>query len=111
MLPDSAFWHKFFEFCERKKVVDIILVNKDGARASLKTGSPEELASTDVMGILERLTAIKNDGRRIFFIGHHEGYLGPYFVRSVIRKLGFDALTKNWQHRGGPAHVLQRGAA
>mgnify|MGYP005846308059 FL=1 len=115
VLPDSAFWHKFFEFCERKKVVDIILVNKNGERVSLKKGTPEKLASTDVMGILGRLAAIKNRGRRVFFIGHHEGYLGPYFVRSVIRKLGFDALAKNCNTVVGPRMfsnvVLRNGAA
>jgi hypothetical protein len=114
VLPDSAFWHKFFEFCERKKVVDIILVNKDGERTSLKKGTPERLATTDVMGILERLTAIKNGGRRIFFIGHHEGYLGPYFVRSVIRRSASIRSLKTatpWWGRQFSNVVLRNGAA
>ncbi|HSV97762.1 MAG TPA: hypothetical protein VLM75_12640 [Spirochaetota bacterium] len=115
VLPDSAFWHKFFEFLERRKVIDVILVNKNEKRTSFKSGTSEEIASTDVMGILKRLTAIKNAGRRIFFIGHHEGYLGPYFVRSVIRKLGFDTLTKNCNTVVGPRMfsnlVLRNGAA
>ncbi len=115
VLPDSAFWHKVFEFLERRKVVDIILVNKNNHRISLKTGASDELASADVMKILKSLTAIRNCGRRIFFVGHHEGYLGPYFVRSVIRKLGFDALTKNCNTVVGPRMlsnvVLRNGAA
>jgi hypothetical protein len=54
-------------------------------------------------------------GRRIFFIDHHEGYLGPYFVRSVLRKLGFDNLTKNCNTIVGPRMfsnvVIRNGAA
>ncbi len=115
VLPDSAFWHKFFEFCEKKKVIDIILVNRNKKQTSFKNGTKEEIASTDVFNILNRLTEIKNIGRRIFFIGHHEGYLGPYFVRSVIRKLGFDSLTKNCNTVVGPRMlsnlVLRNGAA
>lgn len=115
VLPDSAFWHKFFELMEKKKVIDIILVDKNRNRTSLKNGSREELASTDVIKILTRLMEIRNSGRRIFFIGHHEGYLGPYFVRSVVRKLGFDALTKNCNTVVGPRMfsnvVLRNGAA
>jgi len=115
VLPDSAFWHKFFEFCEKKKVIDIILVDKSNRRTSFKHGTAEEIGSTDVIKILKRLMDIRNSGRRIFFIGHHEGYLGPYFVRSVVRKLGFDALTKNCNTVVGPRMfsnvVLRNGAA
>ena len=115
VLPDSAFWHKFFEYLERKKVIDIILTNRNKKQTSFKTSAREEIISTDVFKILNRLTAIKNSGRRIFFIGHHEGYLGPYFVRSVIRKLGFDTLTKNCNTVVGPRMfsniVLRNGAA
>ncbi len=115
VLPDSAFWHKFFEFLEKKKIIDIILVDKSKKRTSFKNGTTEELASTDVIKILKRLVEIKNKGRRIFFIGHHEGYLGPYFVRSVVRKLGFDTLTKNCNTVVGPRMlsnvVLRNGAA
>ena len=115
VLPDSAFWHKLFEFLERKIVVDIILVNMNRQQTSFKHSSSEEIANTDVIKILTRLAEIKKHGRRIFFIGHHEGYLGPYFVRSVIRKLGFDILTKNCNTVVGPRMfsnvVLRNGAA
>jgi len=115
VLPDSAFWHKFFEFLERKKVIDIILVDKNKNRTSLKKSGPEDISSTDVIKTLRRLTEIKNNGHRIFFVGHHEGYLGPYFVRSVVRKLGFDSLTKNCNTVVGPRMfsnvVLRNGAA
>ena len=61
------------------------------------------------------VSKIKNKGHRVFFIGHHEGYLGPYFIRSVIRKLGFDSLTKNCNTIVGPRMfsnvVLRNGAA
>lgn len=115
VLPDSAFWHKFFEFLERKKVIDIILVDKNKKQTSFKHASAEEKNKTDVIKILNRLMVIRNSGRRIFFIGHHEGYLGPYFVRSVVRKLGFDALTRNCNTVVGPRMfsnvVLRNGAA
>jgi len=115
VLPDSAFWHKFFEFAEKRKIIDIIMVNHDGSRISFKNGSAEEIASTDTVKTLRRLSEIKNNGRRIFFVGHHEGYLGPYFVRSVIRKLGFHNLTQNCNTVVGPRMfsnlVLRNGAA
>lgn len=115
VLPDTAFWHKFFEYLERKMVIDITLVDKDNRHYSLKHGNPSEFESTDVVKILRQVSGIKNKGHRIFFIGHHEGYLGPYFVRSVIRKLGFDNLTKNCNTIVGPRMlsnvVLRNGAA
>ncbi len=115
VLPDSAFWHKFFEFAERRKIVDIILVNADGNRISFKNSSTKEIRSTDTVHTLHTLSEIKNKGHRIFFVGHHEGYLGPYFVRSVIRKLGFHNLTQNCNTIVGPRMfsnlVLRNGAA
>ncbi|RJP81877.1 MAG: hypothetical protein C4522_03870 [Desulfobacteraceae bacterium] len=115
VLPDSAFWHKVFEYLERKMVVDIILVNRDNHRFSWKHTDPRELETTDVIQILRQVVEIKNKGHRVFFVGHHEGYLGPYFVRSVIRKLGFDNLTRNCNTIVGPRMfsnlVLRNGAA
>ncbi|MFZ2633631.1 MAG: hypothetical protein WA081_12880 [Desulfosalsimonadaceae bacterium] len=115
VLPDSAFWHKFFENAERKKVTDIFLVDSSGNRVSFKHSAPEAIAATEVVHILKRLSTIKNNGRRIFFVGHHEGYLGPYFVRSVIRKLGFHDLAKNCNTVVGPRMfsnvVIRNGAA
>jgi hypothetical protein len=115
VLPDTAFWHKFFEFAERKKVLDIILVNKCGKRVSFRKNSAQDIASTDTVLTLHKLSKIKNKGHRIFFVGHHEGYLGPYFVRSVIRKLGFHNLTQNCNTVVGPRMfsnvVLRNGAA
>lgn len=115
VLPDSAFWHRFFEYQERKQVIDIVLVSKNGDQLSFRHGHPEAIRSSEVVGILNRISAIKEAGRRIFFIGHHEGYLGPYFVRSVLRKLGFDNLAKNCNTIVGPRMfsnlVLRNGAA
>lgn len=115
VLPDSAFWHKFFEYQERKKVIDIILVAKNGDRLSFRHGDKKDIISSEVVRILQKISAIKKAGRRIFFIGHHEGYLGPYFVRSVLRKLGFDNLTKNCNTIVGPRMfsnvVIRNGAA
>lgn len=115
VLPDTAFWHRFFEYQERKQVIDIVLVARNGDQISFRHGHPESIRSSEVVGILKRLSAIKAAGRRIFFIGHHEGYLGPYFVRSVLRKLGFDNLAKNCNTIVGPRMfsnlVLRNGAA
>jgi hypothetical protein len=45
---------------------------------------------------------MKAHGHRVFIIGHHEGYLGPYFVRSALRRLGFDNLAENNNTVVGP---------
>ena len=115
VLPDSAFWHKFFEFAEKRKIIDIILVNADGKQISFKKGAAASIFASDAVRILRKLSDLKNAGRRIFFVGHHEGYLGPYFVRSVIRKLGFHNLTQNCNTVVGPRMfsnlVLRNGAA
>lgn len=115
VLPDSAFWHRVFEFLERKMVVDIILVNRDNRRYSLRHSDSRVIDATDVVKTLRGISKIKRKGHRIFFVGHHEGYLGPYFVRSVVRKLGFDNLTKNCNTIVGPRMfsnlVLRNGAA
>ncbi len=114
VLPDSSFWHKVFALLENIIARDIILVNRNNERVSFKHDTAAEIASTDVIRILERTAQIKKDGHRVFFIGHHEGYLGPYFVRCVIRKLGFDNLTKNCNTVVGPRMfsnvVLRNGA-
>ncbi len=115
VLPDSSSWHKLYEFLERRFVRDIILVDDTGARVSLKNSGSGTVQSTGVIRILKSLSAIKAVGERIFFVGHHEGYLGPYFVRSVVRKLGFDNLTGNCNTVVGPRMfsnvVLRSGAA
>jgi hypothetical protein len=115
VLPDTAFWHKFFEYQERKNVIDIILVARNGERVSFKNDDPKKIRASEVVRILQKISAIKKMGRRIFFIDHHEGYLGPYFVRSVLRKLGFDNLTKNCNTIVGPRMfsnvVIRNGAA
>ena len=115
VLPDSAFWHRFFEYQERKKVIDLFLFARSGERVSLKSSDPKKIRSSEVVRILQRISAIKKKGRRVFFVGHHEGYLGPYFVRSVIRKLGFDNLAQNCNTVVGPRMfsnvVIRNGAA
>jgi hypothetical protein len=115
VLPDTAFWHKFFEYQERKKVIDIVLVSKNGDKISFKNDDLKKIMSSEVVRILKKISAIKEMGRRIFFVGHHEGYLGPYFVRSVIRKLGFHNLTQNCNTIVGPRMfsnvVIRNGAA
>lgn len=115
VLPDSAFWHKIFVVVERVIIIDIFLVDRDGSRISYKKSSRDKIESTDVIRTLKQLVEIKKNGRRIFIVGNHDGYVGPYFVRSVIRRLGFDILTKNCNAIAGPRVfsniVLRNGAA
>ncbi len=115
ILPDSAFWHKVFELLEWILVRDMILVNSDGTRVSWKKGSIKEIQSSDTIRRLKHLEEAKMSGRRIFFVGHHEGYIGPYFVRTAIRKLGFDSLTRNCNTIAGPRMfsniILRNGAS
>jgi hypothetical protein len=115
VLKDSAFWHKFFVFLEKRMILDILLVAKNGIRLSFKKDTSKDIKSSEVIRILDGISALKEKGKRIFFIGHHEGYLGPYFVRSVLRKLGFDKLVKNCNTVVGPRMfsniVLKNGAA
>ena len=115
ILPDSAFWHKLFVMLENLVIIDILLVNRNGSRVSFKKGVRQDIESTDVIRTLKQLVEIKKSGRRIFIVGNHDGYMGPYFVRSVIRRLGFDELTKNCNAIVGPRVVsniiLRNGAA
>ena len=115
VLSDAAFWHKFFEHQERKKVIDLLLFSRNGERVSVRYDDKKSVRSSEVVRTLQKISGIKEKGRRIFFVGHHEGYLGPYFVRSVIRKLGFDNLTRNCNTIVGPRMfsnvVIRNGAA
>lgn len=115
VLPDSAFWHKFFDSRERSKLIDLLLYSRNGDRVSLRYDPKKRVRSSEVVRILQKISGIKEKGGRIFFVGHHEGYLGPYFVRSAIRKLGFDNLARNCNTIVGPRMlsnvVLRNGAA
>jgi 1-acyl-sn-glycerol-3-phosphate acyltransferase len=115
ILPDSAFWHKVFVMLENLVIIDIFLVNRDGSRIPYRKSSRHDIESSDVIQTLGKLAEIKNSGRRIFIVGNHDGYIGPYFVRSVIRRLGFNSLTKNCNTIAGPRMfsniILRNGAA
>ena len=115
VLADTALWHKIFVFLEKKNIKDIILVSKQGQRTSLNHDSKHAVGSSEVVQTLYEASVLKAAGHRIFIIGHHEGYLGPYFVRSVLRKLGFNNLTGNCNTVVGPRMfsnlVLKNGAS
>lgn len=115
VLPDSAFWHKVFVLLESIIIIDIFLMNSDGSRVSYKKSGMHDIEATDVMRILKQLADLKSKGHRIFIVGNHDGYVGPYFVRSLIRRLGFDILTKNCNTIAGPRVfsniILRNGAA
>jgi len=114
VLPDSTMWHKLFEYLERKNVKDLVLVGDNGQRVSVEYDSKHAVGSSQAVRALYQASVMKASGQRIFIIGHHEGYIGPYIVRSVLRRLGFDNLAANCNTVVGPRMfsnlVLKNGA-
>ncbi|KZY41463.1 MULTISPECIES: hypothetical protein [unclassified Oleiphilus] len=115
VLPDTALWHKFFVFLENRNIADLILVGSKGERVSTKHDSKHVVGSSEVVRILYQASVLKASGRRVFIVGNHEGYIGPYLVRSILRRLGFDNLTANCNTVVGPRMfsnmVLKNGAS
>lgn len=115
VLPDSRLWHKFFDYLERKHIKDLILVSERGERTSFKHDPQYLIDSSQVMQRLYQASILKSSGRRVFVIGHHESYVGPYCVRSVLRRLGFENLAANCNTVVGPRMfsniVLKNGAS
>ena len=115
VLSDSKMWHKFFVFLEKRNIRDLVLVGDKGERTSLNHDSKNAVASSHVVKTLYQASVLKASGHRVFIVGHHEGYLGPYFVRSVLRRLGFDNLAANCNTVVGPRMfsnlVLKNGAS
>ncbi len=115
VLADTSFWHRFYSFLESRIRQDLILVDDDAKQISVNTCTEHEVASSAVVRTLYETSALKAAGHRVFIIGHHEGYLGPYFVRSVLRSLGFDNLVKNCNTVAGPRVfsniILKSGAS
>ena len=102
VLADSTLWHKFFVFLEQRYSKDLILVDADQQQVSFNNSSKNAVQSSQVVKTLYEASVLKAAGHRVFIIGHHEGYLGPYFVRSVLRNLGFDNLAANCNTVVGP---------
>lgn len=102
VLPDRALWHKLFGILEARYIQDIILVDDDGKQTSFKEDSKRQVESSHSVRHLYEASVLKAHGHRVFIIGHHEGYLGPYFVRSALRRLGFDNLAENNNTVVGP---------
>ena len=115
ILPDSRLWHKLFDVLERRHIKDLILVNESGQRTSFKHDPKHLVDSSQVMQRLYQASLFKSAGRRVFIIGHHESYVGPYCVRSVLRRLGFENLAGNCNTVVGPRMfsniVLKNGAS
>jgi hypothetical protein len=115
VLPDRALWHKLFGFLEARYIQDIILVDDDGKQTSFKEDSKRQVESSHSVRHLYEASVFKAHGHRVFIIGHHEGYLGPYFVRSALRRLGFDNLAENNNTVVGPrmfsSLLLKSGAS
>jgi hypothetical protein len=102
VLPDRALWHKLFGILEARYIQDIVLVDADGKQTSFKEDSKRQVESSHSVRHLYEASVLKAHGHRVFIIGHHEGYLGPYFVRSALRRLGFDNLAENNNTVVGP---------
>lgn len=115
VLPDRALWHKLFGALEGRYIQDIILVDDDGKQTSFKNDSKRQVESSHSVRNLYEASVFKANGHRVFIIGHHEGYLGPYFVRSALRRLGFDNLAENNNTVVGPrmfsSLLLKSGAS
>jgi sulfur relay (sulfurtransferase) DsrC/TusE family protein/1-acyl-sn-glycerol-3-phosphate acyltransferase len=115
VLPDRALWHKLFGVLETRYIQDIILVDGDGKHTSLKNDSKRQVESSHSVRHLYEASVFKAHGHRVFIIGNHEGYLGPYFVRSALRRLGFDNLAENNNTVVGPrmfsSLLLKSGAS
>jgi hypothetical protein len=115
VLPDRALWHKLFGALEGRYIQDIILVDDDGKQTSFKNDSKRQVESSHSVRHLYEASVFKAHGHRVFIIGHHEGYLGPYFVRSALRRLGFDNLAENNNTVVGPrmfsSLLLKSGAS
>lgn len=115
VLPDTALWHKFFVMLENRNIADLILVGSKGERVSTKYDSKHVVGSSEVVRTLYQASVLKASGRRVFIVGNHEGYIGPYLVRSILRRLGFDNLTANCNTVVGPRMfsnmVLKNGAS
>ena len=102
VLPDRALWHKLFGLLESHYIQDVVLVDDDGKQTSFKQGTKKQVESSHSVRHLYEASVLKAHGHRVFIIGHHEGYLGPYFVRSALRRLGFDNLVENCNTVVGP---------
>ena len=115
VLPDTALWHKFFRFLENRYIADLILVGSKGERVSTKHDTKYVVGSSEVVRRLYQASVLKASGKRIFIVGNHEGYIGPYLVRSIMRRLGFENLTGNCNTVVGPRMfsnmVLKNGAS
>jgi hypothetical protein len=102
VLPDRALWHKLFGVLEKRYIQDVILVDDDGKQTSFRDDSKRLVESSHSVRHLYEASVLKAHGHRVFIVGHHEGYLGPYFVRSALRRLGFDNLAENCNTVVGP---------
>ncbi|NRA23060.1 MAG: hypothetical protein HRU08_01000 [Oleispira sp.] len=102
VLSDRALWHKLFGILEAHYIQDIILVDDDGRQTSFQHDPKRQVESSHTVRHLYQASVMKAHGHRVFIIGHHEGYLGPYFVRSALRRLGFDNLAENNNTVVGP---------
>ena len=101
--PDKSFLHKLLLFLENVFMVDLVLVDLSTYKqTSALQDKQTDIVASDAVKMLTIIKRLKARKKRIFFVGHHEGYVGPYFLRTVIRRLGFDDLGANCNSIIGP---------
>lgn len=100
--PDKSFAARLLRRVEDHYLLDFILVDSNHTRVSAVKDNPLKIQNSEVMRRLKTLSALKQSGKRIFFVTHHEGYVGPYAVRSALQRLGFDDLAGKCNTVVGP---------
>jgi len=105
VLSDNTLLHKIFVYLENYFMIDMILVDKKGVQVSALFDDKKRVSASDVIKTLDQVSSLKKSGKRIFIVGHHEGYVGPYFVRTLLRRLGYDDLAARCNTTIGPRMI------
>lgn len=100
--PPHSFAARLLRRVEDHYLEDFILVDANNQRVSVLNDSPDLIQRSETVTRLNALSGLKRAGKRIFFICQHEGYVGPYSVRSALQRLGFSDLAGRCNTIVGP---------